>query len=366
MLLIAAACNSQPPQPGAGPIVSVLDSVLLEEPDDAPLGGYTSFWGIAESGRIYIADISNQRVAVFGKDGQYLRDLGKEGDGPGELRLPIAVVPLPGTDSVVVVDANRQAMLVFVESTGAFLGESRTPFRQIGTGVIADEDDFTFVSATEEHPFTKWSVADGEYRSFGDPIDISVRAWQRIAMASGVPALVAADTILATWQPALGLWLFDRGGKQLGYLPVPHTRRRGEGPAQVAEQRRLLEEREVDSNVVSAAIGMGRTHDGGIFLVSEDADRIRLPNGTLREDNIRAYLSVVSEDWKQVCVDGLIPVLTDVPAPALSGSGSIYYLARRVGEDDRVRTAVYRLRIETSGCDWIPLGKPEGVAAPPS
>lgn len=371
-LWLLAACGESS-QPGStsrssaqvsGPVVSVLDSVLLSEPISAPLGGYTSFWGIAESGRIYIADISNQRVAVFGKDGRYLRDLGAAGAGPGELSLPVAAIPLSGTDSVVIVDANRQVMLFFVESTGMFVSESRVPFRLVGTSVIAEEDGFTFVSAIEEHPFTKWSTGDGQFRPFGDPIDIAVPAWQRIAMASGTAAAVVADSILATWQPALGLWLFDRAGRRIGHLPVPHTRRKGEGPVQISEQFRLAEAGAVDSSVISAAIGMGHTRDGLVFVGSQDADRVRLSNGAVREDNIRAYLSVISEDWKSACVDGLLPVATDVPAPVLSQNGSIYYLGRRVGGDDRVNTVVYRLEVSTAGCDWVPLGDPEGLVGP--
>lgn len=48
-----------------------------------------------EQGRVYLADQQLCQVFVFGPDGEFLKTLSKEGDGPGEVRSPVDLVRLP-------------------------------------------------------------------------------------------------------------------------------------------------------------------------------------------------------------------------------------------------------------------------------
>jgi len=43
-------------------------------------------WLAGNDGRFYVADRGNNRIAVFGSQGEYLFSFGREGDGPGEFR----------------------------------------------------------------------------------------------------------------------------------------------------------------------------------------------------------------------------------------------------------------------------------------
>ncbi|MCP4573690.1 MAG: hypothetical protein GY838_15130 [bacterium] len=47
-------------------------------------------------GTVYVMDNQLCHVSVFAPDGEYLGDLGREGDGPGEVRQPIGVVLMEG------------------------------------------------------------------------------------------------------------------------------------------------------------------------------------------------------------------------------------------------------------------------------
>lgn len=68
-----------------GPVVTIVDSLLLQGSADDPRGGFTTFWGISTSGQILVTDISNNRVVVFDHDGRYLHTLGARGSGPGRV-----------------------------------------------------------------------------------------------------------------------------------------------------------------------------------------------------------------------------------------------------------------------------------------
>lgn len=71
--------------------VRAVESRELAPPDSAlvPLP-----WGVDAdpgTGRIYALDRTAPRVVVFGRDGEYLETLGREGGGPGEFRNPSAL-----------------------------------------------------------------------------------------------------------------------------------------------------------------------------------------------------------------------------------------------------------------------------------
>ncbi len=69
---------------------------------------------------MYVADAGYSHVQVFGADGEHLRTLGREGQGPGELQVPTGVVIVG--DRVVVCDwGNRRHSVWDLE--GVFLGE---------------------------------------------------------------------------------------------------------------------------------------------------------------------------------------------------------------------------------------------------
>ena len=72
---------------------------------------------VSETGDIYALDYKAQHVKVFNKEGLYLRTIGREGQGPGEFFLPMALV-CTGQDEIVVGDFNR---ISFFDSDGEYL-----------------------------------------------------------------------------------------------------------------------------------------------------------------------------------------------------------------------------------------------------
>ncbi len=66
---------------------------------------------IDDDGIIYVADSSNHRIAVFNLDGQYLRSIGREGDGPGEFRYPMSVSLING--KLQIPSADRQRTTIY-------------------------------------------------------------------------------------------------------------------------------------------------------------------------------------------------------------------------------------------------------------
>jgi hypothetical protein len=49
-------------------------------------------------GNVYLLDTQLSQVSVFSSDGEFVRTLSREGEGPGEVRIPIDMLFMPGND----------------------------------------------------------------------------------------------------------------------------------------------------------------------------------------------------------------------------------------------------------------------------
>ena len=90
-----------------------LESMLRLEPTPLwEVGGYSEeegeFFGVISQialdshGDLYLLDRQLNEVKVFSRDGEYLRTIGRAGEGPGEFRRPGTLFFLPSGDLAVV------------------------------------------------------------------------------------------------------------------------------------------------------------------------------------------------------------------------------------------------------------------------
>ena len=102
---------------------------------------------LGPNGQIFVLEYSTDRIVVFSGDGEFLRSFGGSGEGPGELRSPMALV-WDGTDRLWVADGLNGRYHVF-DSTGSFQKSVPRPVRSVnrihhplqweGAGTLVDE-----------------------------------------------------------------------------------------------------------------------------------------------------------------------------------------------------------------------------------
>ncbi|MDX2208614.1 MAG: 6-bladed beta-propeller [Gemmatimonadales bacterium] len=370
LAMLALACRDSAPQPAApdpaapvrvaaatpGPIVTIVDSLVLQEPADTPLGGFTMYWGISAGGQILVTDISNNRVVVFGQDGRFLHTLGRRGGGPGEFDLPATVLTNLADDRVGVLDLNRSRLLLFDLASGEFVREIVTPFQHIGMSTARDGDALVVAPIGGATPLVLWDLAEDLFEPLGTRSTYFIPGSQSVVMSVGVPGVVRHGTGWLLWEPGYGLSLLQSDGSHVDAVVVPASRRRGEGAALVQRQMNLIRDRKLDV-ALSGAMGIGTLAGGEVVLASGDFDQVGEDRRSARRANLRIYLTVLDAALERGCLDGLVPLQSDVEMAPLFRGDTVSVLTRVVADDGTVRTMVYTLRIDLTGCEWVELGR---------
>lgn len=91
--------------------------IILKETKQYAAGAFGDI-EVSMTGKIYLADPQNHCVPVFSSQGEFLKQIGRQGKGPGEFTLPMRLELYNGT--VIVVDTGTHRVSQFTE-TGEFL-----------------------------------------------------------------------------------------------------------------------------------------------------------------------------------------------------------------------------------------------------
>jgi len=108
--------------------IELVEDLMIGERGEDP--DFLFFWpqavAVDGAGRMYVSDTGNTRVQVFGANGEFLRTLGREGQGPGELQGPFGIA-MTG-DRVIVNDVGNERLSIW-DLNGVHFGDIRVPGR---------------------------------------------------------------------------------------------------------------------------------------------------------------------------------------------------------------------------------------------
>jgi hypothetical protein len=107
------------------PILELKEELSLGGPrvvGDYAFGNIRDFV-VDEQGSIYVLDGKNYRVQVFDSQGQYVRTIGRKGQGPGDLDGPLSLSLNRTSDELLVLQGIRR--LSFFRTEGSFIRQLR-------------------------------------------------------------------------------------------------------------------------------------------------------------------------------------------------------------------------------------------------
>ncbi|MXW17661.1 MAG: 6-bladed beta-propeller, partial [Gemmatimonadetes bacterium] len=122
---------------------------------------------LGPNGRIFVAEYTNDRVMVFSGDGEFVRSIGRAGEGPGEFRHPTAMA-WDGNDRLWIAEGIRRPYQVF-DSTGAYQKSVPRPIRSLPNlqHPLVWESTGTFVEETGDDEQVVYLRVD----TLGQPVD---------------------------------------------------------------------------------------------------------------------------------------------------------------------------------------------------
>jgi hypothetical protein len=109
---------------GTVPLRLILTEDLVigkSEMDKAPLFFSVRAVRVDEEDNIYVLDSRAGQIKVFDKQGTHLRDIGKKGQGPGEMQNPVSMEMFKGKD-IVIYDMGNGRISIF-SSSGEIIKE---------------------------------------------------------------------------------------------------------------------------------------------------------------------------------------------------------------------------------------------------
>jgi hypothetical protein len=139
-----------------------LVTVPLEDERPESIIGGADMPVIGPDGRVYITDLVDDRIAVFGEDGRYLFSIGRRGSGPGEFQSPSIQQLQP--DRLEVWDRTLRRLMRF-DLEGRLLSIHTVPgsSRSLFDAFYPDASEFPFVLFSETDIWGKrekrWSGA---------------------------------------------------------------------------------------------------------------------------------------------------------------------------------------------------------------
>lgn len=110
---------------------TVREDLRIGTATGAPEYQFGMIWDVAVAGggRIYVLDSQAQHVSVFDADGEFLKTIGRPGDGPGELGPNLRWLMIGSGDTLYVPNTNLQRVQRYLPD-GTPTGSFRTPVAQ--------------------------------------------------------------------------------------------------------------------------------------------------------------------------------------------------------------------------------------------
>jgi hypothetical protein len=95
------------------------------------------FFVVSDNGHIYASDVKDRKIKVFDDEGQFVRIIGKSGEGPGELSWPSNIQMTPQNELMIEDAANRR--MSFFSLDGEFIRSISVAAKGLGlTTIILD------------------------------------------------------------------------------------------------------------------------------------------------------------------------------------------------------------------------------------
>jgi hypothetical protein len=114
--------NGKKPKPPKGALTKLVfrEEISFGDSDnEKEMVAQPGYIDVDDRGHTFVVDIKASNVKVFDRDGQFVRTIGKKGEGPGEFSVPLGIIVTPDDELLVEDMMNRR--LSYFSLDGEFL-----------------------------------------------------------------------------------------------------------------------------------------------------------------------------------------------------------------------------------------------------
>lgn len=354
-----AGC-SQSSRVAQSPRLILEDSTVLSETDSAYVGRPGGLY-VDSQRSMYVPDLLSDRVFRYDSAGRLDRLIGRAGSGPGEFR-GVGDILLEWKGLVAIQSYGHRRLSFFDTESGTPRAE--VPYSGTLTSGTRSEDTAWFGSLDFKSGYGVMRLdLSSVSRTVGRlPISSSVaplpsiyRSNEAVRGTYGLVQVAAwPNRLLVGYAAESTLVLYRSDGTTLDTLFIPTLQRRGHPPDFA---RRMDLGRSAFSEIVgmaSALFGILPQPSGDFVLVYLDS---RLEGK--RSIRSKAFISLLSANLRQVCLDAPVPFAGDGQPRIALDSDKLAVLDQHAISGSRVQTVVRRYRIDVSACRWVPTHKEE-------
>jgi len=347
-LLLLLPLAVAPSEAAAQSQLILRDSIALQETEETYIGLPVA---VTIDGDGYlVVDARTPQVLRFDGAGELEQHYGREGEGPGEFKNPLAAFPY-GDDQIIVFSWNPPAAQVYRRSYGGFVERYGLdgPIRGVllrGRNVWLS--GVRFADSTSVR-----------HRELGRGTDASLSLIPQVFREDGplggifslVPIEAWADTLLVGFEPLDRLFVVSSEGQVLDSLSIPASQRRGTpvNPAEAVDQ--ILRQGSYSEvfGALSTLRAIHRRSDGSTLLVYFD-HRADGPPVTSQ-----VFVTVLSPDRRQACIDAELPISPN-SSPAVGFADDDLLVLEQVLVGTDAVPILKRFEVDSADCDWVAAG----------
>lgn len=351
----ARGIADEPPAPW---LTKVIDQRIIE-PSVIATGNLVL--GVrAASGATYLSDNAGARILVLDGDGALRQLFGGRGRGPGEFVLPGSLALLAGDSILAAVDDGTRRITLFDLAGDSVLRIVPSPSFAVGTNWNVRGDSASFSLPAADSALARWNWRSGIPEPLG-AASARVRSDQLTVLQHGRPEVVRhGEGWLAVFPAEPGIHVLDAAGRRVRQVTLPSRTRRGV-PSRIFElaaerQKDPLAERAMEP-IGSMVFGMARLASGAVAVAHLDVEQVapaeRGASPDLILGNFVLRLSLLSADLQRVCVDGRVPIESDLFPFPFFRADTMFVLTKRL-ETGIVDSRLHGFVVQADKCVWEP------------
>jgi hypothetical protein len=354
--VVCAGCSGKPRDdpraestavgPGHGPVIALIDSQTLNEPESLLIDRPTAVAAGANRA-LFVADMFHQRVIGYDATGRPTQRFGRKGSGPGEFQ-DIAGLTVLGDSLLAVVDFGRRRIELFDIRSG-----------QLRPGVSFQGKPYSVRPGRADNLVIGNLLLEGGTSIALVGIEtLAVRylgqlpsAYSQSAPLAAVHSLITAeaagsDYLIGFSGSQAELALADGDGEIQRWITIPRRLRRGV-PTDVAQ--RFLEPGPFPELFAASSFLFGfHQTSRGVVVIHHDQDLV----GKIIQAAV--FVSLVTPDLTSSCVDGRLPIESQsLPVHTFQGD-TLLFLTQTTNERMEARTLVSRWRVLPDSSAWVP------------